>query len=193
VKKRFLPLAIFLLAASLLALVVDDLVQRALVAPLLHVFWFVALLFSSVPQVLYWAAFIIGALVIASLSVPRGKPIKPQNQASPSGNRGSVASWAALLRVSRESGFSRRSMAQALRRLSRDLLFPDEHVSYHEFETRLEQASSALPPEIAAYFQAPIPETRSWFRPGSRSHALDLDPEHVVAYLENRLDPLAGE
>jgi hypothetical protein len=193
VKKRFLPLAISLLAAGVLAFVVEDFVQRALVAPLLYVFWFVALLFSSIPQVLYWAVFIISALVIASLSVPRGKPIKSQDQASLSGNRGAVAAWEALLRVSHESGFSRRSLAQALRRLSRDLLFPDEDVSYYEFETRLEQASSALPPEIATYFQAPMPETSSWFRSGSRSHALDLDPEHVVTYLENRLDPLAGE
>ena len=197
-KKRFLPLAISLLAAGVLAFVVEDFVQRALVAPLLHVFWFVTLLFSSIPQVLYWAVFIISALLIASLSVPRGKPIKSQDQASLSGNRGSVAAWAALLRVSRESGFSRRSLAQALRRLSRDFLLPDEHVGYYEFEARLEQTSSALPPEIVAYFQAPIPETSSMFWPGRRlsgsgPHALDLDPEHVVAYLENRLDPLAGE
>jgi uncharacterized membrane protein YccC len=193
VKKRFLPLAISLLAASVLAFVVEGFIQRALVAPLLYVFWFITLLFSSVPQVLYWAAFIITALVIASLSVPRAKPVKTRDQASLSGNQGAVAAWAALLRVSRESGFSRQSMAQALRRLSRDLMFPDEHVGYHELEARIEQTSSALPPEIAAYFQAHIPETRSRFRPGSRSHALDLDPQHVVAYLENKLDPLAGE
>ncbi len=195
-KKRFLPLAIFLLAVGVLAFVVQgqSFIQQALVEPLLYAFWFVALLFSGIPQAFYWAAFIISALIIASLSVPRDKRIKPQDQAALSGNRGSVAAWAALIRVSRESDFSRRSLAHALRKLSKDLMFPDEHVRYHEFEARLEQTSSALPPEIAAYFQAPMPETVfKLFRPASRSQALDLDPEYVVAYLENKLDLLAGE
>jgi hypothetical protein len=197
-KKRYLPLAISLLVAGVLAFVVEDFVRRALVAPLLHVVWFVALLFSSVPQVLYWVALIIAALVVAGLSVPWGRSARPQDQASRAGNRGAVADWAALLEVSRESGFSRRSLAQALRRLSRDLLLPDEDVRYHEFEARLAQVSAALPPEIVAYFQAPLPESQSMFWPilrlsESDPGALDLDPEHVVAYLENRLDPLAGE
>jgi hypothetical protein len=198
VKKRYLPLVISLLAAGVLAFVVEDFVRQALVAPLLYVVWLIAQLFSSVPQVLYWGAFISAALVIAGLSVPRSRSAQPQDQALRAGNRGAVADWAALLEVARESGFSRRSLAQALRRLSRDLLLPDEDVRYHEFEARLAQTSAALPPEIVVYFQAPMPETKSRFWPIRRFSeggpgALDLDPEHVVAYLENRLDPLAGE
>ncbi len=197
-KKHFLPLSIALLATGVLVLVVDDFIQQVLITPLLQVFWFVVLLITNIPQAFCWGTLVVITLLIAFLSVPRDKPIKPQDQDVLFGNRGAVAAWTTRLLISRESDFARRGMAQSLRKLSRNLMFPNEHISYHEFEAWLEHSSSALSPEIVAYFQAPMPETQPLFWPirrssDSTSRALGLDPEHVVAYLENRLDPLAGE
>jgi hypothetical protein len=195
VKNRWLPLVISLCVAGVLALVVDDFVYSILVAPLLYVFWFVTLVLSNLSQVVYWVALIVVALVVAARSTPRAKTARRKKQVNLVENQGAVATWARLLQGAAKSEFFKWRLAQALRRFAQDLLFPSKRERYGKRERP--RLPSDLPPEIEAYFQVRMPGTRPvlwfWRRASQRPAALDLDPETVVVYLENKLDPLLGE
>ena len=198
-KSRWLPLIVSLLLAGVLALLVDDLFYRLLVTPVLYVFWLVTLLLESVAQVLYWAAFILVTLIIVVRSLPRDKPIKSKRRVPPSSNRGAVATWSVLLQGGEEPGPSRWYLAQALRKLAWNVMLPGKRARLHMMEEQLWEAQLTLPPEIMAYFRASMPgfslAVRPWRRRrvDDRSQVLNLDPEKVVAYLEDKLDPLAKE
>lgn len=196
-KNRWLPLIITLFVAVVLAFVVDDFVYKVLVAPLLYVLWFITLVLSNLSQVIYWGALIVVALIVAARSTPRAKTVRRKKQASLVENQGAVATWARLLQGAEKSEFFKWRLAQALRRFAQDLLFPSKRERFGNRERP--RLPSDLPPEIEAYFQVRMPGTRPafWFwrrrLAGQRPVALDLDPETVVVYLENKLDPLVGE
>jgi energy-coupling factor transporter transmembrane protein EcfT len=190
-------LIISLFVAVVLAFVVDDFVYTVLVAPVLYVFWFVTLVLSSLSQVVYWTALIVVALIVAARSTPKVKTVRREKQVRLVENQGAVATWTKLLQGAEKSEFFKWRLAQALRRFAQDLLYPRKRESLEGRERS--KLLLDLPPEIEAYFQVRIPGTQSrfWFwrrrLAGQRPTALDLDPETVVVYLENKLDPLLGE
>jgi hypothetical protein len=58
-RNRFLPLIVSLLATIVLFFVVDDFIHRVIVRSLLYASWFLTLLLGSIPQLVFWAAFIV--------------------------------------------------------------------------------------------------------------------------------------
>ena len=199
-KSRWLPLIVSLLLAGVLALLVDDLFYRLLISPALYVFWLVTLLLESVAQVLYWAAFILVTLIIVAWSLPRDKAVRSKRRVPLSSNRGAVATWSVLLKGGDEPGPPRWYLAQSLRKLAWNVLLPGKRARMYMMEEQLREAQLTLSPEIMAYFRASMPGFSSTVRPwrrrrrvDDRFQILDLDPEKVVAYLEDRLDPLAKE
>jgi hypothetical protein len=197
VSRRFVPLILFLLIAFVLVFVVDDFVQRVIVAPVLRAAWFVTVVVTSLPQFMFWGVFIVAALVIAAKSVGREKTFRPRSERAPASQRGPVAVWFSLLERAKTQEFSRWRLAQAIRKLTQEVRFPNESVNQHQTE---ENGSGwTLPPDIEAYFSAPMPSyqrlPRFWgrLRVKGTTTALDLDPEEVIEYLETELDPLLGE
>lgn len=197
-KRRFLPLVASLLLTVVLVILVEDFLRQVVVDPLLQVAWFVALVLGSIAQEIYWALFIILALIIARKSLVKGKTLGRKSPTLKIGNQGPVAAWSALLERAEAQAFSRWRLAQAFRKLTRDLLSPEESFSQRP-QNDWGQVKSALPPEIAAYLEAPLPSYRGiarlWPRRQANGHAMDLelDPEHIVTFLEEKLDPITGE
>jgi hypothetical protein len=197
VRRRFVPLLLFLVLAFVLVFVVDDFVQRVIVAPVLSAAWFVTVVVTSLPQFIFWGVFVLAALVIAAKSVGREKTFKPRPERAPASQRGPVASWFSLLERAKTQEFSRWRLAQAIRKLTWDIRSPNHSINQHHIE---EVGSGwTLPPEIEAYFGAPMPSfqrlPRFWgrLRVKGPTTALDLDPEEVIEYLEKESDPLLGE
>lgn len=197
-KRRFAPLTISLLLAVVLVFVIDDFVHDVIVAPLLYVAWIITLVLESVPQMVFWGVFIVIALVIGIKGLPKDATETGQGHVFPSLNRGPVATWFVLLERGSRTRFSRWRLAQALKRLTWEVMSRDQPFDLQHPE-RLDQAKLALPPEIEAYFQVPVHRPRRFFwqrfrRPDvSGSTSIDLGPRKVVEFLENQLDPLAGE
>jgi hypothetical protein len=197
VSRRFIPLLLFLVLAFVLVFVVDDFVQRVIVAPILRAAWFVTVVVTSLPQFIFWGIFIVAALIIAARSIGREKTFRPRPGRAPASQRGPVASWFSLLERAKTQEFSRWRLAQAIRKLTLDIRSPNESTNQHQ----IEEVSSGwtLPPEIDAYFGAPMPSyqrlPRFWgrLRVKGTTTALGLDPEKVIEYLEKELDPLLGE
>lgn len=198
-KSRFLPLMVSLLVAGVLVLLVRDFLHQVIVTPILYVSWIATLTLGSFRQEFYWVAFIVVALVIATKSLARGNADKRTTRSARYSNRGPVATWFALVARSETQEFSRWRLAQALKRLAREILTPGGTFNLHNYETERERYVTDLPPEVEAYFEAPLPWSQRalafWhrFRATKRSTGLDLDPEMVVEFLESRVDPFAGE
>ena len=197
--KRLVPLFIFGVFAIVLYFLVDDFVQQMIIRPVLHVAWLVLFVIESLPQGLFWLAFIIIAMVIAGKSFSRRSADRRSSQQSTVVHQGPVATWSGLLDRARTRDFSRWRLAQSMRSLTRDVLTPNHDPAAEQLEETKEQPGIDLPPEIEAYFNAPVPRYKrfGWLRmrdPSAPSaHGLDLDPVRVVEYLENKVDPLQGE
>jgi hypothetical protein len=199
VRNRFVPLLLFLLITFVLIVLMEDFVQRMIIAPMLSVVWFLAVVVASLPQLLFWGIFILAALIIATKSIGREKTFRSQNQGAPTSQRGPVAVWLSLLERAKSQDFSRWRLAQSIRKLTLNIQSPNGPLDQLRGEESKKGADLNLPPEIEAYFGAPMPSYQRFRRfwgqrgSGSRSAALDLDPEKVIEFLENELNPLLGD
>lgn len=197
-RRRLLPLVVALAITTVLVLAVDGFLRQVIIEPLLYVGWVVGIIVTSLPQSIFWALFVLLALILALGSLSRGErpPPRPSRRREPA--QGPVLTWLHLLERSESRRFGRWNLAQSLRRLAQSILEPDDPYAIHPLDkglTRLE-----APPEIEAYFNARLPPVQplSWrwllhqtqrTPPGP----LDLDPEAVVAYLEEETALPTGE
>ena len=197
--KRFVPLVILGVIAVVLYFVIDDFVQQVIIKPVLHVAWLVAFVIDNLPQALFWLAFIIIAIIIARKSFARSSASRRSGQQAPIVHNGPVATWFGLLERAQTRDFSRWRLAQSMRSLTRDVLTPNQDLDAEQPEASNDRPAVVLPPEIEAYFSAPVPRYKrfGWLRlrsPSTQtSQGLNLKPERVVEYLENEIDPLRGE
>jgi hypothetical protein len=198
-KSRLLPLLVFLLLTGFLAFIADDVFWDIAGSPILHVFWFITLVVKSIPQWAFWTLLIVISLIVAHKSLSEERPAKQSSRKSTSSQKGPVGNWLSLLEQSKRSRYFKWSLAQALKRLGQDILLPQKALDPNKRENRRVRLGSDLPPEITAYLEARIPTSQRlpwrWLRRKSdpSSAALDLDPEIVVQYLENQIDPFKGE
>jgi hypothetical protein len=198
-KNRFLPLILSLLLAVVSVLVVEDFVRQVVVTPLLYVSWFVTLVLGSLPQWVFWVAFVIIALIIARKSMAGGTTARQRVWAPPAGFQGLVVTWAALLDRAKTQEYARWRLAQGLKRLTQDILALEKRSDFYGREEQWKNSRRILPSAIEAYFEAPPPEFkplfRLWHRGRTDSHSapLGLAPETVVQYLEEKLALFTGE
>jgi hypothetical protein len=205
VNKRRLLLILALLLLVGMVFVVEDLFRDAFVIPLLYTFWVLQILFESFSQVLLWAVLIALAVIVASRSLLKRSALPPVRHTE-AAQRGRVEEWARLIQLSNRSPYSRWRLAQRLSKLVADILAHEERLSPRQARQRLDAGALDLPPEVQAYLRAGIgtynPYTNSAPRftlslrgrslVFGRRSALDLDPEHVVRLLEERLKGKMG-
>ncbi len=154
-------------------------------------------LFESIPQVVIWVAVLVLLAIMAwnSLSRPRPGPFARPTAAAAS--RAPVAAWAANFERAARDGYARQLLAQRLGQLAFDLLASQDQQSDQTIWELLRDPALDIPPEVRAYFQAgirmqrPLPtlwgRLRAWFtKPERFADPLDLDPEQVIRFLEQR-------
>ncbi|MFL5802798.1 MAG: hypothetical protein ACJ8CR_13785 [Roseiflexaceae bacterium] len=188
---------LFVLLVVILALTLSGLVRELVVIPLLYLLWLMRVIFESIPQVILWVGFLALAAIVAwnSLAGPRAPPPARQPvQAS----RAPVAAWAALFERTTRDDYARQLLAQRLGQLAFELLASQGQPPAQSLWQYLNDMSQDIPPDVRAYFQAGVrmhrPLSRFWdrwwprtARQESRSDPLDLDPEQVVRFLEERM------
>jgi len=173
--------------ALVLVFIVEDFVQTVIVSPVLYTIWLLTLIVQSLPEGVLWAGFIVVMLGVAYASFP--SPIRPRTSPwrPPMWNVGQVEKWTRLLENTQRTRFSRWRFAQEMERLTYALHAP----FYKEGWKRVDLSSLELPAEIAAFFEARQPSNPSFWKRIKRAgdeaqSALDLDPEVVIQYLEQR-------
>jgi hypothetical protein len=186
--RNFTPLILSLLLGIILFFLVKDFIQTVIIGPLLYVVWFTTLIAESIPQGVIWAIFILIMTYIAISSLQKKKTEKSIYSQLPAHNSGQVEKWSRLLETAQKDRFTRWRLANELKRLSRRLLTPpDQDVRNHNLD------QFDLPPEILAYFESQQPTKIpfwDWLNQVTiedNETALDIDPEVVIGYLEERL------
>lgn len=196
-RRRLLILGGILLGVVLLALLLRGVVRQAVLMPLLYTWWVGRLLYRSVPQLVFWVLFMVGALLILWRSLFRRAGDPPKTTGVVLEERmGPVQTWARWLRRARSSYYSRWRLARLLAELTQEILIYQNQMTPTDARQSLEMGSLEAPPEVRAYLQAG--QGRRYFTRFSelayrlsgrgRHSPLELDPERAVQFLEERLE-----
>lgn len=183
--KPYIPLILSLLLALVLFFIVEDFIKTVIIKPLLYVFWFLSLIVQSIPQEAIWIGFILGLLFFSFVSLVKEKPSRLSARSrSLTRNLSPIDKWVRLFENAQISSWSKWRLSQELKRLTWDLLAPTMGVE----DKRMDLADLNLPSEISAFFETRQPYNRRLNEMVEKTDpALELDPELVIQYLEERL------
>lgn len=192
-RARLFRLALLLLLAALLTPFLKDFIRDVLLLPLLYLAWLARIIFDTIPQVAIWIVFLVVALLVALRSLSGGRAARLDTRETPATVVGRIESWVRLVDQAGQEHYARWRLARELRKLTLVILANEKQLSQEQIRQDLTEGRLDLPPEIQAYLQASMTSfshfspTRFWFwqRP-PRSSALDLDPERVLEFLEER-------
>ena len=189
-----------LVLLALIALLIRGFVREIIVVPLLYGLWIAGLILQSAPQVLLWSLFILVALIAASRSLiaPRLSVRRRRQGASHTGRLGE---WAMLIDLARGDALSRWRLAHRLEELAIQTLAEHERAPVDQVRQRLRNGKANVPPEIQRYLTARMPTGQrravifhgATANQGAHMAALDLDPEHVVRFLEEKVEVQDGD
>ena len=190
--KRWLPLIVIVLLALLLAPLCRNLVQEMVVIPFLYIFWIGQFFYYAIPEILMWASCLTFLFLIMATSLLE-KPRPGQRSRPPQSEEdGRVESWLALLRQAQKDDYFKWRLSQRLQRLALNKLAHYHDQPLNQLRQQLRNGQiAAMPPEIRAYFQSSfqslgyISAPRRFFFQKRSPSPLDLDPAHVIAYLED--------
>ncbi|MBX3053473.1 MAG: hypothetical protein KF753_18500 [Caldilineaceae bacterium] len=193
--RRYLPLALVLLITAILVISLDNFLQEMVIQPILFTLWFAGLVLSSLHQSVFWGVLLFVALVLILRSLGRGERLPKTVPEKRYPSQGQVRRWMGLLERAENQRFARWNLAQSLRKLTQDILSPNERRDKQRAPIEL-----TLPSDIADYFDAKLPPAQSLglrqrlqTKPSQPSHPLDLDPEVVVDFLERETGRLSGD
>jgi hypothetical protein len=148
-----LALGVFLVAA--LTLFLRGWVRDVILTPILFLLWLGGLLIRSTPQWVFWAVFLVLALLILANSLGTGKR-RDQNveRAEPERpRRARVLFWAKHIQWRARRDFSPLGSAEPLRRLILEAMAFQERLSLTEVEQRLESGELDVPPVVRMCLQ----------------------------------------
>ena len=191
-RKRLLPLGVILLTAILLAPLFRNFIREVVVIPLLYVFWIGRIIFDTIPQTGFWGCFLLIALLMASASLLKKSKLQSRIYEVKTVQPGRVETWANLIRQATEEDYYRWRLAQPLRELILETLAHEARLTSKQIKRRLTDDQLDIPPEIRAYLQASLlslsylSAPRFRFRSRRLTSPLNLDPERVVKFLEDR-------
>ncbi len=201
-KSRYLLLLIPLGIALALALglALQGIARNTVVMPLLYIAWMLQLVFNSIPGWLWWAWFLIIAMVMAIRSL-KGRS---ERTAGPSAGRlpaqGPVRGWAVALRAAAQGGsYFQWHLAHDLAELALQFTAYQDHRGAEQLERVEYLESLKAPPDVFAYLSAGLQPppwqpvkvadriTRLWRQ--TREHTpLDLNPQQAIAFLEGQTE-----
>jgi len=186
-KKRWFSLSLLLLLAVLLTWWVRDAVADLLV-PLYYLYWISRRLLEAIPQAAIWAVFLFVALLLAIGSLVRRPTAAPPRRRPGPPRQDRIEAWAKLLGQAGQETYYKWQLAQRVQELTLDALAHQERLPVKTLRQRLNRGQLDLPPEIEAYLQASLTSFSHFAGPKRQSSPLDLDPERVIQFLEEKLD-----
>jgi hypothetical protein len=193
-RNRFLPLGLILLLAILLTLVSHNYMREAIVSPLLYLFWIGRLIFESIPQIVIWALFLFIALLVAAKSLVKKRSHSEQSQPPQTPEPERIEGWLKLLRRANQDDYYKWQLAQRLQKLTLEALAHNERLEPKQMRQDLAAGRLDIPPEIQAYLGAGMTSFSHFLGAKSRiqlrrqSSPLDLKPEQVIKFLEDKVD-----
>jgi hypothetical protein len=191
-RKYLLPLGLILLTAILLAPLIRNFIRDVVVIPLLYLVWVGRIVFDTIPQTAFWGCFLVIALLMAAASLLKQRESPSRIREVKLVQLGRVETWAKLIRQAVQEDYYQWRLAQPLRELIVETLAHEARLTPKQIMQRLRDEQLDLPAEIYAYLQASLKSLshlsapRFRFRPHRRASPLNLDPESLVQFLEER-------
>lgn len=188
-----------LVLAVILGLLLQGVTRNSFVMPLLYAAWLADLVFRSVPGWLWWAWFLIIALVFAARSL-RGRAgadalERPERRLT----EGVIRAWIARIQSGDQGEYFRWRLARDLAELGLQFLaFRDRGDLGQRDRSQYVEALNA-PPEIQAYLRMGLtappwqPQdvrsklARLW-RPTKQDSPLEIEPAVIAQFLEGQLE-----
>lgn len=188
-----------LLLTVFLVLTLRDVVREVIVIPLLYVLWVGRLLLRSVPQALFWFAFVVVAFFLALGSLVWEKRPLPEPHPVGRSFSGQVSVWAKWIRLMAAGGYTGWYFGQHVEKLIVAVLAYRERLNTRETRRRIKAGDLEVPPEAQAYFGIVLMQSRRrWplgllsrfrFRPRMGAQRVPLSGlERVVWFLEDQLE-----
>jgi hypothetical protein len=194
--------SLVILLALPLALVFGRVVRERVAVPLLYLLWFARLVFRRIPQSLLWAAFVLGALLVAARSLIRREQVGWPVRGAETVRRGRVHVWAKRIQWAARRRHAKWYLAQHVAKLAVDALAYREQIAPEHVRQLMRSGELNAPPEVRAYLRVGVVPLSVSARPPERSllaklrhclrraqdTALDLDLEQMLQFLERQLD-----
>lgn len=186
-------------AAGALGLALQGIARDSLIMPALFLAWLIGLFFRSVPGWVWWAWFLIIALVFAARSLRTYIKPLPAEPPPRGPAQGAIHAWTSRLQAAEHGGYFRWRLAHDLAELSLQLLSYYERGDLGHGDRSAAIERLAAPPYIAAYLRTGLaappwqPQDlrsrleRLWRR-DAEDAPLQLDPALVVEFLTEHLE-----
>lgn len=157
-RRRLILLGVVLVVVIGLALVMRDFIRQVILLPLISLGWLVWVELTSVPQAIFWALFLLIAIVIALRSLNTGRSRPPAHAGMmllhfTQSSR--YHHWKVGLDALPQSPFSRERVERELQTLVLQVLAEQERTDFEEIRTRQSRGEldlSGQAPAIQALF-----------------------------------------
>ena len=198
-RRRLAVVALILLISIPLALMLHGFTREVLLSILLRLSWLARLYIDSLPQPIFWAAFISVAFVIAARSLSKRSTTPATATEAERLRTGRVHNMTRAIHRTSQGVYFKWRLAQHLLGLTLEVLAHQERTTPLQMKERIKSGGLDAPPEIEAYLLMGLTPTlstrvdlitriRQIFSPTRPISPLDLDPERVIKYLEDQLE-----
>jgi hypothetical protein len=192
IRRRLILTGVFF-AALVLAFLLRDVVARAIIVPLVYVWWLLGLYYSVLPQFVLWILLVVVvALSAITVLMPRfgnREFFQPQLK-PPKGQIEGMVEW--LEKSQRGGSYYKWLVANRRGKTAREILAQREGQPISKKFGRLDGRDWNPPRKIDDYLDiglngsfADYPHPRFWEK--SQPTPLDADPKQVIEYLEDEM------
>jgi hypothetical protein len=185
--------------AAILGLLLQGVTRDSFVMPLLYAAWVADLVFRSVPGWLWWAWFLVIALVFATRSLRTRVAADAVERGDRRRTEGIIYAWIARIQSGDQGDYFRWRLARDLAELALQFLAFRERGDLGQRDRSQYVELLNAPPEIQAYLRTGLtappwqPQdvrarlARLW-RPARRDSPLEIEPAVIAQFLEGQLE-----
>ncbi|MBI5953752.1 MAG: hypothetical protein HY865_19020 [Chloroflexi bacterium] len=191
-RRQLIPAGVFL-AALVLAFLLQDVVERVIIVPLVYVWWLLGVYYSILPQSVLWIVLVVvAALSAITALMPRfgNREFFQPTMRPPKGQIEGMVEW--LEKSQRGGSYYKWLVANRLGKTAREILAQRDGQPISKKFGRLDGRDWNPPQKIDDYLEsglngsfADYPRPRFWEK--LKSTPLDADPKQVIEYLEDEM------
>ena len=194
-KKRIFLLAIFAIAALLLAFPLRQAVEDIIIQPMQYLIWGAGIIYRSIPQ--FWIWVILSAVIFFILLMPflDDLPPIPKRHKKEPPVLGPIESMAESLDKAHQGIYFKWSVANRIGKITRDWIAYRERLDKRWQANDLARLDGQVSSEVYQYLDAGLngsfadyPRPRLPFIQKQKPTPLDLDPNRVLDTLEEEME-----
>lgn len=199
-RRRIFLFAALIVAALLLAFLLQNAIQKVIIGPLLYVGWGLGVIYRSLPQ--FWVWVVLLAVIFFMLLSPflDDRPRMRRRRKKEELERGPIETLAETLNQLNKGIYFKWVVANRLGKIVRDWLAYRERLDKRWQANALESNGWQAPTDVHKYLDvglngsfADYPRPRIPFIKRRTATPLDIDPNRVLDVLESNMEAESGQ